>query len=303
VRRRAVARLLAAAGLVFVLATSAYALANLYGNRIYVRDDMRSIASYIRERSQPGEAVVLVSGHMFPLAAYYGIEEGAYRLPDMETLSARRALAYDVAGRLNDIAAQHAGLWLILWQNDVVDPNGIVTGLLDGQAERLPVEQGFWGMELRHYRIRPGTVFAAPVVSSPLGANFGDRLTLVGFNLPSDVVVSGQTISLTLFWQAQQPLEEDYWQTLRLENAAGAVFGQTDQRPASYLYPTMRWQPGVANPGPASVLVRSGTPPGEYVLRLAVYAPERGQSLDILDSNGVPLDQIMTLARVRVVAP
>lgn len=302
--RRPVLRLLAVAGLVFVLATSAWALTNMYSNRVYVRDDVRSVAAYIQQQRQPGEAVVLVSGHMFPVAAYYGIDDDAvFRLPDIETLSTRSVLTYDVAGRLNEIAAGRSGLWLVLWQDEVVDPNGIVSGLLDSQAERLAVDKSFWGMELRHYRLSPGTTFTAPQIANPLRVNFGNSLTLAGCNLGSDAAVSGQAISLTLFWQAQKALDADYWQTLRLVDPAGHVFGQADQRPASYLYPTTRWQPGVTIPGPASLTILPGTPPGDYAVRLGVYAPASGQSLDILDANGAPSGQSAVVGTVHVVQP
>ena len=57
--RRSAARLAAAAGLAYVIATSAYALANNYSNRVYVRDDVRSVVATITAGRQPGEAVVL----------------------------------------------------------------------------------------------------------------------------------------------------------------------------------------------------------------------------------------------------
>ncbi len=297
---RLAARLLAACAVLYVLITSAYALHANYANRVLVRDDFRSVAARIRREMQPDEAIVLCSGHLFPVFSYYYTQSEPYRIPEAETLSARAVISYGVADRLNEIAARHGGVWLVLWQNEVVDPNGILAGLLDAQAEQREVPGGFWGIELRHYRFAPGARFAPPVIAHERNVNFGNRLTLLGITLDERSVPSGQPLAATLFWQAQGPLDEDYWLSLHLVDASGHVFGRLDQRPASYTYPTMRWQAGITVPGRVSLPVLAGTPPGEYSLLASVYVPARGQSLDVMDARGAPAGVSVELVSVRI---
>lgn len=293
-------RAVAAAGLAFVLAVSGYALANNYSNRVLARDDFRSVAAHIGRDIRPGEAIVLVSGHLYPVFQYYYPAGDIYRIPDQPTLSTKAIVTYAVADRLNEIAAGHSGLWLVLWQNDVVDPNNIITGLLDTQAKRLPQEQGFWGIELRHYRFAPGVRFSEPAIATPARVNFGGRLLLLGHTLDGAPAISGQAVNLTLFWQALQEMDEDYVVAVSLLDPRNMVYGVLNQRPAGYSYPTTRWQPGPVIPGRAEVAIAPGAPPGEYRLQVSVFAPEKGTGLDILDANNAPAGRTAIIGSVRV---
>ena len=237
---------------------------------------------------------------MFPVFDYYGLEAPVYRIPDQETLSTRAVVDYSIVDTLNKIASQHSGVWLVRWQDNVVDPNGVVTGLLDAQAEQRAQDQGFWGIDLSHYRIPPGTTFVAPQVTSPVQVNFADIITLLGYHPATLSATSGESLALTLFWQAQQPIGDDYWLSLRLVDPAGHVFGRIDKRPAAYIYPTSRWVTGTVIPGPASLPVLGATPPGDYTLQASIFSPAHGTNLDVLDANGVPIGTEATIATVRL---
>jgi hypothetical protein len=125
----------------------------------------------------------------------------------------------------------------------------------------------------------------------------------LGYAPGATETTSGQAIALTLFWQARQPLNDDYWLALRLVDSRGHIYGRLDQRPASYTYPTMRWQPGVTVPGQALLPVAAGAPPGDYRLEAIVYLPARGQSLDVLDERGAPSGASAIIGAVRVGQP
>jgi len=300
---RLLVRLVMAASLLFVVTTSGYALVNNYTNQVYVRDDFRSVAARIAADRQPDEAIILTSGHMFPVFDYYFKDGDVYRIPNLETLSTRAVLSYDVVDRLNEIAVGHSGVWLVLWQNEVVDPNGVLTALLDAQAQQVATQNTFWGIELRHYRFVAGTTFTRPVIAYPVDANIANKLTLLGYSLAGEAVPSGQPIDLTLYWQARQVLSEDYWLALRLVDAQGHIYGRLDRRPASYTYPTMRWQPGITIPGHALLPTLPGTPPGEYWLQVGVFDAAGSQNLDILDNAGNPAGVTTLIGTVQVSPP
>ena len=300
---RRVLQTVAVAGMAFVLGTSIYALANNYANRVYARDDFRSVALRIANDIKSDEAIILSSGHMFPVFDYYYPGGDQYRIPDQETLSTSDIVTYDVAGKLNEIAATHGGAWLVSWQDNVVDPNGILSGVLDTQAEQVPISQGYWGVTLRHYRFPPGVSFSPPSAAVETNVDFDGKITLLGYSPASPSVASGATLPLTLYWQAQQAVSEDYWLALRLVDSSGHVWGRSDQRPASYTYPTNRWQVGTTIPGPAHLPVTPGTPPGAYSLQASLFSPATGQSLTVLDAQGMPAGTVATLGTVQVTAP
>jgi hypothetical protein len=81
-------------------------------------------------------------------------------------------------------------------------------------------------------------------------------------------------------------MEEDYKVTIRLVDAVDKVWGQLDQRPATYRYPTMRWQPGVLLFGQYEVPVQPDIPPGEYTFEVGLYDAESGARLPAFDERG-----------------
>jgi hypothetical protein len=285
--------------MLFVLITSAYSLSHYYTNTVYVRDDFRSVARYVLAHQTADEAVILTSGHLRPVFDYYYPRGNVYPIPDIPILSTAHPLTYAVADDLNRIAAAHSGVWLVLWQDDAVDPAGILTTLLDEQARPLPVEQSFWGIRLRHYALPGGVRFSSePHPQHVASVNFGGdpsglspsgrSLALLGYDA-APATPSGQPIELTLYWQALHPLSGDLRLALRLSDAQGHTWGRFDGRPAGYGFPTTRWPAGTPFPGRVTVPIAPGTPPGLYRLEASVYPADRpDQPLDVLDARGAP---------------
>jgi len=285
--------------ILFVLITSAYSLSHYYTNTVYVRDDFRSVARYVLTHQTAAEAVILTSGHLRPVFDYYYPRGNVYPIPDIPILSTAHPLTYAVADDLNRIAAAHSGVWLVLWQDDAVDPAGILTTLLDEQARPLPVEQSFWGIRLRHYALPGGVRFSSePHPQHVANVNFGGdpsglspsgrSLALLGYDA-APATPSGQPIELTLYWQTLHPLGRDLRLALRLTDAQGHTWGRFDGRPAGYGFPTNRWPVSTPFPGRVALPIAPGTPPGLYRLEASVYpADQPDQHLDVLDARGAP---------------
>jgi mannosyltransferase len=279
----------------FVLLAAAVPLAHNYRNEVSVRDDFRSVAAWIRERIQPDEAVILCSGHLFPVFEYYYGNRDVFRIPDMATLSTKVTVSYAAASTLNEILVGRPGVWLVLWQDDVVDPNGILPELLGQQGALQPVAQGFWGVALRHYSLPPVAHFSQqPAIPYPALLTIGDGLQFLGFRTEA-----GQA-PVTLFWKALRPLDADLRLTLSLRDDAGHSWGGYEGRPAAYQQPTGRWQPGELIPGRVNLQVSPGTPPGQYRLVAGVYPAGSQQRLEIRDAAGAPVGQTAVVAIVTV---
>ncbi len=285
---------LSALALIFVLGVSAYANYNAYTDPAFARADFRGVARYVQRHIAPDETIILSSGHMFPVFDYYAPGVERHLLPDSPTLDTTRTLDYSIAIDLNRWLAGRGGVWLVLWQDEVVDPSGYLTAILTEEGEEQPVDGTFAKVSLRHYRLPADTLFSdQPNIAHPADFNFGNRLRLLGYTQTGDRQV-------ILFWQALQPLNEDYRVSLILRDTLGQSWGQWDGRPTSYLYPTDRWRVGEIIFGRYDLALLPGSPPGDYGLDVGVYTEADPIGLDVLDVAGAPQGKRAMLGAVRL---
>ncbi len=283
--------------LTFLLSVSVYANNNAYTDPAFARADFRGVARYIQEQMGPDEAIILTSGHMFPVFDYYAPGVERHLLPDSPTLDTTRTLDYSIAADLNQWLAGKDGVWLVLWQDEVVDPTGYLAAMLGEVAEEQVVSQVFPQVGLRHYRL-PANAFLSeqPTIAHPADFNFDNQLRLLGYTQIDDQEV-------VLFWEALQPLDEDYRVSLVLRDTAGQSWGQWDGRPSAYLYPTDRWRVGQIVFGRYDLVPNPGTPPGDYGLEVGVYTEDDLVGLDLLDAAGAPQGTRAMLGAVRLSVP
>ncbi len=272
-RRAAAAglKVAATASLAFILVVQTAGLRNWFTDARFAKSDWRDAISQMYFHRQPDEVSLLVSGHAYPVFdAYVPAVLGVtrYRLPEIEILDVNRVLGWEeTAQALNRDLAGKGGVWLFLWQNEVVDPAGVVTTLLDRYAG--PVSTPTYPfIGLRHYRLPPDLHFPeTPPVAGPQ-AEFGGLVRLVG--------VEPGTGGYWLYWQGLKAGLPDLNVELRLLDANGAVLFQQDGRLAGYDFPTTRWRPAASYPvwlpDPAS-----GASP--QTLQLRVYDAKSGATL------------------------
>jgi 4-amino-4-deoxy-L-arabinose transferase-like glycosyltransferase len=289
----------AALCILFTVAAFLYADYNLYADPRFTKPDFRGAVAYVQANRRPDEAVLLVSGHLSPAWDYYAPGSERTRLPDMDVLDTNRVLGYGVAADLERALAGKTGAWLVLWQDEVIDPLGVVDELLTRAGTEPPRERRFWHVRVRHYPsipLSPKVRFQPePSIAQKTPVNFGGALLLVGFTQEAKG-------GLTLYWQALRPLSEDLKITLRLVDEAGFVWGHAaDRRPAAYGYPTFRWRPGEIIPGRYEVVPADpGTPPGEYWLEVGIYEEATARALDVLDTAGAPQGRRARVGPVRL---
>ncbi len=192
---------------------------------------------------QEDETVLLVSGHAYPVFDTYipprfGVER--HLLPEMDILDVNQVLGWEeTAGALNDYLAGKGGVWLFLWQDEVVDPTNVTVTLLDRYADPQPVPDYAY-LGLQHYRLRPGELFPEQPPTTGPQADFGGKLRLVG-------IEAGER-GLWLYWQALQADLPDIQVAMTITDEAGQVLHEQDGRPTGYNFPTTRWQTGVTYP-------------------------------------------------------
>jgi mannosyltransferase len=299
-RRRIAALVAGCVLLCYVGATSGYAIYNAYFDIYFLKDDFRSAARFIEENKGENEVVILTSGHLFPVFEYYYQGDDWYPIPDEPTLSAEHVLTYGLADELNRILPGRDGVWVLLWQQEVVDPVGFLTMMLGEEGELVPYQGGFWGLKLLHYTL-PSDVhfYSEPRPQHPVTVNFDDQVRLLGYSVtPGRVTTSG--LEVVLYWQALQGLTEDYKVALRLRDEAGHEWGGYDGRPTGLLYPAFRWSAGDILFGASQITPTLGTPPGLYQLQVSLYSDANLVGLDVLDELGTPTGTTATLGSVEL---
>jgi 4-amino-4-deoxy-L-arabinose transferase-like glycosyltransferase len=137
-----------------------------------------------------------------------------------------------------------------------------------------------------------------------IGADLGERVTLLGYGLDGggSQVASGETIDVTLYWQARSLLTANYTVFLHLASAASSPHAQDDGQPRDGTYPTSYWDVGQVVVDGHTLLVPDDLPPGQYPLVVGMYLLETGERLPAYDMAGerlpadaVPLTEIEVL--------
>jgi mannosyltransferase len=298
--RRSLALVVGCLVVVYLGLTSGYALYNAYFDIDFLKDDFRSAASFIEEHKGQNEEVILTSGHMFPVFTYYYKGDDWHPIPEEPTLSAEHVLGYEVADELNRILAGKDGVWVLLWQDEVVDPVGFLTMMLGEQGRLVPYRGGFWGLRLLHYRLPDDLHFSnQPLPEHPITANFEDRIELLGYTV-SEGESTTRGLEVVLYWQALQDTAEDYKVSLRLRDGYGHEWGGYDGKPTGLLYPTFRWHAGERLFGKVTIAPTVGTPPGVYQIQAGLYSDVDLVGLDVLDAQGTPLGTTATLGSIEL---
>jgi hypothetical protein len=265
---------LSIAALALLLATFTYATYNWFFVRAFHKDEWRELAAFLRAQLEPQELVILVSGHAWPVWHYYAPDLPTLRLPEIDVLDVEAVL--DFANTVDPLRtafaepAGKAGAWLVGWQEDVVDPTGIVPLQLELAGREKGQSARFWGLELRRFsQIRPHRLADAPPMTNVVDTTFGGQLTLRGYH----VMTNGDVL---LFWQraAASDANVDYQisgQTLRSDGTV--LVALPDRRPAAYAYPVARWQADEVVVGqlPATQWLGPTPAPGTYTLQVSVY--------------------------------
>jgi len=138
-------------------------------------------------------------------------------------------------------------------------------------------------------------------VQHPSQINLGDEVLFLGYDVSSESVMPGDILSLTLYWEGQRRLHEDY-----------SVFVHLDDLRANYIswslseeinpadIPTSAWTPGFYISDRHVLDISREIPPGLYLLRAGLYRRESRQRLAVLDGRGNVVSDSVELGEVRV---
>jgi hypothetical protein len=112
--------------------------------------------------------------------------------------------------------------------------------------------------------------------------NFGDKLRLRGFDPPPPTARPGDTLPVTVYWEAMSPMDIRYRGFVHLVGPDGAQYGQHDDDPACRLL-TTDMRPGQRSSRQFRLPVDPAAPSGEYQVVFGLYHPDTGARLPIWD--------------------
>ena len=131
--------------------------------------------------------------------------------------------------------------------------------------------------------------------------NFGHQLTLLDYDLEVQSVAPGQTIEVTAYWQAPQPLLKNYSILAQIVDDQQHLYaGQDNLHPGQL--PTTRWEPWGFVQDPHHIQIPPGTPPGNYFLIIGPYDPATWQRLLVIDGDASKWPDVVSTP-IKIVAP
>jgi len=153
------------------------------------------------------------------------------------------------------------------------------------------------------------------IITHPRQDNLGNQVLFLGYDLSKQPAASGEPLTLrpgealevTLYWQAQEQMEQSYKVFVHLLGEAynlatgNRLWGQQDGVPRQGAYPTTGWAVGEVVADHYTVTLQADAPPGEYVLEIGLYDATTGERLPVLDGAGNFHDDHLILETVRVI--
>jgi hypothetical protein len=134
---------------------------------------------------------------------------------------------------------------------------------------------------------------------APLGARLDGAIELVGYTANRMDLGAGDSITVTLYWRALQPIPESYTAFVHIEGP-GVVWSQRDGIPRCGNAATNDWGPGSVIIDPHVLWLGQPTPPGPHELVVGMYRADTGERLPVTLADGTPSGDAIHLGHVQV---
>jgi hypothetical protein len=170
--------------------------------------------------------------------------------------------------------------------------------LLDGA--RLPLAGGGDSLRLAPVQVlvRPGDV------PNALRQDIGGKLELAGYALGARVLHPGETLDLTLYWQALSKMRVNYSVSARVRGEGETLWARQDGWPRQGAAPTSTWALGQMLTDDYALALDPQTPPGQYDVEVVVYDSATLRRLQMVTPDGRLVDaDSVRLGQIRVVEP
>lgn len=131
--------------------------------------------------------------------------------------------------------------------------------------------------------------------TQPLDARWENGLRLLGHDGLPRTLRPGESVTIRLVWNTDEPLGEGYTIFVHLAGADGRPLAQSDRAPEGGFYPTSAWEVGERVADEYTLTLPTDLPPGSYTLITGLYRPTDFARLPTLDGG-----DHLTLATIAV---
>ncbi len=123
-------------------------------------------------------------------------------------------------------------------------------------------------------------------IQHPLRAQMGDSVLFLGYDLVSLESHPGESLHLTLYWQALAQMETSYSVFTHLVDEEDRIWGQKDGVPGDWALPTTSWIEGEYIVDEYDIPVKEDAPLGDYLIEIGMYNASTSVRLPIYDQGG-----------------
>ncbi len=229
-----------------------------------------------------GDLATLVIGQ-YTTYTLPGVDlEASYNVIRFEVREPCWAVSGDARCQVNRTLAQAADLDAACWLGDPAPPR-----CLDVLFQ-----------EIRFHPGETDTAFTA------LDVPVGDSLTLIGYRLAGDTIRAGETLPVTLIWQADGPVGEDlntFVHLFRESDGEIELAAQFDGPPLREAYPTSTWLPGDIVQERVTLQVPADAAPGVYTLAAGMYRLPTVERLPVGGDRPYARDGLVWLGDISVI--
>lgn len=141
-----------------------------------------------------------------------------------------------------------------------------------------------------------------PPSAQPFNATYGGVMRLLAHQVGSREVRPGESIPVTLYWQALAPMDEDFSIYIHVFGWHGQPLGQRDSYPGGGSYPTSMWSVGDVVRDTFLVPIRPDAEgPVAAKVEVGLYRLGTMQNLPVVDARGRTVGQpIISLVKIAV---
>jgi hypothetical protein len=126
---------------------------------------------------------------------------------------------------------------------------------------------------------------AEPHITNQVNARIGQRIHLLGYDAP-EKLVPGSRFPLTLFWQTDENVYDDYTAFIQLLDAAGNAVLKYDSVPGGGLNSPFLWIPGETVVDRVVLNLPNDLKPGKYTVIVGMYHYPELERLPVTSQTG-----------------
>ncbi len=148
---------------------------------------------------------------------------------------------------------------------------------------------------------KPPSIEGNAVIPNNVNARFDTLVTLLGYELSTDMLRPGDPLDIDLYWEVNATPPGDYLLFVHLTNQEGSIIAQRDTHPGLGNFPSSQWEVGGRFVDTVRVFLPETTyAPATATLSIGLYDP-LAYRLVVATEDGSPLGDSLSLGELRIV--